>query len=213
MSPRVGRSGARLPLETLAYVFFHRPRRGVRTDEYTRALVRFHSKLARTRPSGFRESTAVRCPQAPWKEPRARAIYLDWYVVDGFPALDPIREVAYVPPWVGAHRAIARLAAQGWGSLYSTPGKARAPGPTVGFTWFSASGRTREWLRRALRSPPAHGTLWRRQLALGPGPEFCWVEEGRPPAALSETGVDPTVETLFPRPGSGRRAPRGRVKP
>jgi hypothetical protein len=208
MPPYAVRSPARRRSETLAYVFFHRPRGGVTPPQYARALVRFHSALARARPTGFRESAALWCGRAPWKEGRIRPIYLDWYVLDGFHALDPIRAVAYRPPWVRLHRAIARRSSDGWGSLYATAGPAQVPGRADRLRWFSSSPATKDWLRRSPPGGPAGGTLWRRQLALGPAPEFCWAASGPVPPALRHAVVAPQLQTLF-HPSS--HAGRGRA--
>ncbi len=98
---------------------------------YEDALRRFHVGLMRNPPTGFLESVALQLPAAPWRERSIRPVYVDWYLVEGFRTLDPIREVAYRAPWVRSHRAIARRAADGWGALYAAarpalPGRATA---------------------------------------------------------------------------------------
>ncbi|MCI4365751.1 MAG: hypothetical protein L3K10_06815 [Thermoplasmata archaeon] len=197
MTSRSSRSPPGNKSETLAYVFFHRPKRSVGAREYVRALVRFHRGLAVAHPDGFQESAAFSCSRAPWKETRPGPIYLDWYVVDGFPALDPLREVAYRPPWVGMHRAIARRADVGWGAVYSARSEARAPKRTERLRWFSSTEATVAWLDSRAREPVSEGTLWRRQLALGPSPEFCWASEVPTPSSLRRAMVESKMVTLF----------------
>jgi hypothetical protein len=185
--------------EHLAYAFFHRPRRTVRRTEYERALAQFHVRLAQTPTEGFRESAALRLATAPWREARPRAVYLDWYVVEGFQSLDPVRAVAYRPPWVRSHRAIARWAADGWGALYSGPRGARPPDLGDRLAWFGSSSLLTVPWGDLRRGGPPMGTLWRRQLALGPSPEFCWVTAGPIPRAL-ERRATVSVPEFIVRP-------------
>jgi hypothetical protein len=171
--------------ETFAYAFFHAPRPGVSRARYERTLLAFHGTLARRKTPGFRESAALRFPTVPWGSRPTRPLYLDWWVLDGFGALDPLRDVAYHPPWIEAHREIARLFGSGWGSVCSTRGRASAPRAPAAFWWFSGpEGRGKALLRDWVDHGPPSGVLWRRQLALGRNPEFCYVSEEPPPKLL-----------------------------
>ncbi|MGD0258093.1 MAG: hypothetical protein ABSB90_09505 [Thermoplasmata archaeon] len=185
--------------ERLAYVFFHRPLAGVSRAAYERALRRFHATLARTPPAGFRESSVLRLDTAPWAEPRPRPVYVDWYVLGGFGILDSIRDVAYCPPWVGAHRSIARKAAYGWGALYAAPRPAGPPAGEDRLVWSSDEHLLTLVGPGAPPGRPRVGTLWRRQLALGPSPEFCWVLPSgeRPPHSRGSLRAD--SQGIFPR--------------
>jgi len=170
----------------LAYVFYHRPRAGVSRERYERALIRFHDAIARVPPPGFRGSAAFRLPHVTWGVRPDRPLYVDWYVLSAFADLDPVREVANRPPWVLWHRGVAALSGDGWGSLYATPFPADAPSPPSVVAWFSSPpGRGRALVRRWNAEGPPHGVLWRRQLALGPSPEYCYIGRGAPPVALA----------------------------
>ncbi|MGP8072055.1 MAG: hypothetical protein ACLPZM_02870 [Thermoplasmata archaeon] len=172
--------------ETLAYAFYHRPRTGVGRARYEGALLGFHDALARSPTPGFRGSAALRLPRVTWGPHRDRPLYVDWYVLSGFGDLDPVREVAYRLPWVDAHRAAAGLFGEGWGSLYATRGRADPPCAPATLSWFSApSGRGAPILRRWREEGSPNGVLWRRQLALGPSPEYCYFGLTPPPLSLA----------------------------
>jgi hypothetical protein len=190
MPPRAQRPTSSATAERLAYVFFHRPRSAVGRTDYERALARFHIRLARSPTRGVRENAALRLPRAPWDETPPRPLYVDWYTLDGFESLDPIRAVAYRSPWVRAHRAIARRAAEGWGALYASTGSARPPELGESLVWFGAEALATFPGGNPLRTGPPEGTLWRRQLALGPSPEFCWATTATlPRRALRKASV------------------------
>jgi hypothetical protein len=192
----VSRRSPRSRREKVAYLFFHRPGSRVPRSSYERALIRFHGALARHPTPGFVASVALRLSGAPWKASSVRPLYLDWYVVEGFQSLDPIRVVAYRPPWVGPHRFVARLAADGWGSLYAGSPAARLPAARDRLVWFASS---HPLARSVLDRAGSHGRMvWRRQLALGPSPEFCWPTESAIPPALSRGAVVTRLERLFP---------------
>lgn len=193
--------------EVLAYVFFHRPRSRVARSTYERALARFHLQLARTPTDGFQENAALRLPAAPWKESSRRPLYVDWYVLDGFESLDPIRAVASRPPWVRAHRAIARQAANGWGALYAASPGARPPDLSDRLVWFSSATLATSSGRNLARGGPPEGTLWRRQLAIGPSPEFCWVTGGPIPGGLMRRSTVSRPEFIVRREWGGPVAP------
>jgi hypothetical protein len=203
MAPHVQPPASTSRDERLAYVFFHRPRRTVGRKEYERALAEFHIRLARSPTRGFRENAALRLPQAPWAETVRRPLYLDWYTLDGFGALDPIRDVAYRPPWDRFHRAIARRAADGWGALYASGGSARPPDLGEQLVWFSSEALPVIPWGKPLRAGPSQGTLWRRQLALGPSPEFCWVTTGAVPPKLRRRASVAAPEFVVRRDRTG----------
>jgi hypothetical protein len=131
-------------------------------------------------------------------------MYVDWYVLSSFADLGPIREVAYRSPWVDAHRAAARLWGSGGAALYSTPHRTGPPAPTGRVAWFSApSGRGRALLDRWRRDGPPRGTLWRRQLSLGPSPEYCYLGNAVPPPTLVSP-ADLLVPEFLPVPTPAR---------
>jgi len=205
---KVGSSSGRGVRETLAYAFYHRPATRVDRAEYERALLGFHDTLARNPTPGFRGSAAFRLRRVSWGPHRDRPLYVDWYVLSGFGDLDPVREVAYQPPWVEPHRTVAALFGEGWGALYASRGRADPPGAPSFVTWFSApEGRGRSLLARWREAGPPSGILWRRQLALGPSPEYCYFAARPPPTSLAPRSAVLAPEYL-PVPRPARSGPR-----
>jgi hypothetical protein len=198
----------RAPTESIAYVFYHRPARGVRRATYERALLSFHDQLARSPTPGFRGSAALRLPHVTWGAARRRPLYVDWYVLGGFGDLGPVRDVAYRPPWVESHRRIAGLFGDGEGGLFAARGTVDPPTAPDLAVWFSSpEGRGKSLLRRWWTEGPPRGTLWRRQLAVGPSPEFCFFGPGPVPPALAPRSAHLSPDYLLV-PRRARTTPR-----
>jgi hypothetical protein len=158
----------------LAFVFWHWPAPGTAPAAYEEALLAFHQELARVRPSGFDRSLGFRVDGAPWVGSEGKG-YEDWYLVAGFAALEALNVGAVSGPLLPRHTAIAGQADGGAGGLY-----ALAEGPP------EATASEAAWLAKpksvayadfyAALAPErerAQASLWRRQLVLGPTPEFC----------------------------------------
>ena len=158
----------------LAYVFWHWPSSNVEAGEYEHLLQRFHAALGDAAPPGFRGSVVFRIAgNAPWLG--GTPAYADWYLVDGSAALDPLNVAAVSGACQAPHDQVARAADKGVGSLLAPRGE-RAD---------IAAARLSTWLAKPKGMPydefyaatqavlgPARGTLWRRQMVLGPTPEF-----------------------------------------
>jgi hypothetical protein len=133
----------------LAYLFWHRPREDVERDRYEEALRRFHDSLANP-------SAAFRLDRLPFAD---AAGYEDWYLVDGWAELGELNATAVDATHGGYHDAAAELVAEGWGGVYALVRGEAEPPATARWQW----------------KPPddAAGAVWRRQMVLGPAPEFC----------------------------------------
>jgi hypothetical protein len=169
---------------TLAYLFWHWPRDGaVGTETYNRYLVDFHRTLSRARLEGFRGSATFRIEGAPWIGGAGTRGYEDWYLLEGSFALDPLNEVAVSGPRREPHDQAAQAAGGGAGGLY----RLRSGEPDT-VVW----SRSAVWITK----PPDTGyegfyeslvpwterpqtSLWRRQMVLGPAPEFCLLATDR----------------------------------
>jgi len=160
----------------LAYVFWHWPAPEVDRASYERSLASFHRILHEVKPLGFQRSTSWRARGMPWLRTDGPG-YEDWYLVDGSAALDPLNDAAVSGARKGPHDEVARLSEVGAGGLYGL--RAGSPDPDlVRFaTWFSKpratsyeglDARLRPWVERTGVG------LWRRQMVLGPTPEFCF---------------------------------------
>ncbi|MCA1554729.1 MAG: hypothetical protein LC737_10155, partial [Chloroflexi bacterium] len=106
----------------------------------------------------------------------------DWYVLDGSCALDVINEVAVSPALASSHGAIAQRTAAGAGGLYRLRTGDLYRGDSHVYWIGKPRSMSYEAFYRALevctRQP--HVSLFRRQMVLGPAPEFCL----RAPTAL-----------------------------
>ena len=197
----------------LAYVFWHRPLDSSALEAYERAEIAFHRSLARARPAGMRGSAVFRVAELPWLEPspppaaeaaeaqeqgqepgqgqRDAAGYEDWYLVEDYTALGILNEAAVAHGHRGVHDELAGRFGSGAGGLYGLVEGALAPGlDSIGESslaiWVA---RTPGTQRRALGDllgdgmDPEHASLWRRQLVLGPAPEFCLLAHELPAGA------------------------------
>ena len=151
----------------LAYVFSHRPARGVETKAYEESLREFHKALANAALSGFAGSRTYRIGGA----------YSDWYLLESSAAMDVLNAAAVSGDRAGSHDAAAGMAADGAGKLlkltageHSTEAgfEVRFSKP-AGMKYADLYG-----LFQPLTAMPGVG-LWRRMMVLGPPPEFCLV--------------------------------------
>ena len=123
-------------------------------------------------PAGFHGSAAFAFDGAAW----FGAGYLDWYLVDGFAALGAINEAAIAGPRQQSHDVVASLANSGAGGVARLLAGAGALDEIRWGAWFAKPDGMRYAALRARVAPlaDAHGgSLWQRQMVLGPGPEFC----------------------------------------
>ncbi|MGH3147187.1 MAG: hypothetical protein ACRDTR_15430 [Rubrobacter sp.] len=186
----------------LAYVFWHWPSQEIEVGHYERSLMSFHETLARAEQEGFRGSVTFRIEGAPWVGPDARG-YEDWYLLDGSFALDPLNEIAVSGDRKSPHDRVAGASAVGGaGGPYGFgSGEPAAVGSDLA-TWLTKQRGTSYEEFYARIEPWTNGpetSLWRRQLVLGPTPEFCVLGRAEPefPSDLSPVAVERTV--LWPR--------------
>jgi hypothetical protein len=157
----------------LAYVFWHWPSVAVAVPTYEANLLRFHSSLASRPPAGFVRSHTFGVRGAPWL-PDHRQSYEDWYLVRDWAALGDLNTGAVARGHTDSHDRVASQAEAGAGGLYGWRAGDDSPGALVA-TWFAKPpGCSYAQLDSALRGVLDEGfSLWRRQMVLGPAPEFC----------------------------------------
>jgi hypothetical protein len=149
-------------------------------------------------------------PRATDREP----VYEDWYLLEDFAALGVLNEAAAGRGHRSSHDEIAVRSGTGAGGLYALlEGDPRADALAAASlaVWISppAHGATRRQVSEAGGPGPAEllgdgmdgarASLWRRQLVLGPAPEFCALGPEVPP------GVSPA---RLPRGWSARTVSR-----
>lgn len=179
----------------LAYLFWHRPLKAGSGEEHEQALLAFHRSLAHAPPVGLRASAAFRVSRLPWLGGSEPA-YEDWYLVDDYAALGVLNEAAVGRGHRTAHDRAARRFGAGSGGLYALVEGGRGDG---GDGALIAEAPLSVWVGRPPGSPPRAlgellgdgmdprtASLWRRQLVLGPAPEFCLLAS-EPSAGVSAT--------------------------
>jgi hypothetical protein len=164
----------------LAYLFWHEPRPDVDADRYVALLEGFHRALAAAPPPSFVRSWSVRLEVAPWESGPA---FEDWYLVEDWAALGTLNEAAVRAPREDAHDAIAALATNGAGGLYLLQhGTIEGPAPWAGWVVKPPGERyaTFEPQLRAAVDAAGGGAVLRRQMVLGPAPEYLVLTDTEP---------------------------------
>lgn len=169
----------------LAYVFWHIPREGADPEAYEEKLTAFHDSLVGDPPAGFRASTVFRHYALPWA-PSSMFVYEDWYLVESFAALGSLNEAAVADGRKQAHDEAARHSSWGAGGVYRPLGEAASLVGGFSYWMSKPDGMGYEAFYEDVGSPAAR-TLWRRQMVLGPAPEFCVLSETR----LELAALDP----------------------
>jgi len=155
----------------LAYVFWHWPRPDHAVSEYERLQRAFHAALAQSAPRGFQRSFVYRLDgHAAWLG--GTPAYADWYLVDGSPALDPLNVAAVSGVCEEPHARVAQAMAAGAGSLLGLYGGQPDVAAARHIT-FVTKPRSMSYdnFKIEMGGLPTSG-LWRRQMVLGPTPEF-----------------------------------------
>lgn len=146
------------PSPRLAYVFWHRPSRRASREDYERVQDAFHARLER--PSAW-----FRRERLPFGESGG---YEDWYLVEGWADLGELNALAVDAHHRPSHDAAAALLGTGWGGVYALV-RGDFEIPTEPRWLEKPRGEPTEEFLTGLPEP----LVWRRQLVLGPAPEFC----------------------------------------
>jgi hypothetical protein len=177
----------------LAYLFWHRAAEGVPAERYEAAQQRLHRSLAARPPEGYAGSARFRAQELPWLE-GVGAGYEDWYLVQDWTALGILREAAIAAGHRSAHDAAARQAAVGVGAVYRLAEGRWSPREVRVAVWVTAArGRAEATVAPLLLGDgidEVGGGLWRRELVLGPAPEYCLLTS-EAPAGVSEARLPP----------------------
>jgi hypothetical protein len=165
----------------LAYLFWHEPGPGVDPDRYAALLRAFHAALRAAPPPSFVRSWSVRLEQAPWEGGPTQP-FEDWYLVDDWAALGTLNEAAVRAPRGQAHDAIAALATNGRGGLYALQHGTLDGAPGWAGWVAKPPGAPYAEFEPALRAAvdPAGGAVLRRQMVLGPAPEYAVLAQRAP---------------------------------
>ncbi len=159
----------------LAYVFWHWRHPHIERHSYQQLLIDFHTALRARKPVGFHYSTAFQVEHIPWLDAIGE-VYEEWYILENSAALDSLNEAAVTGLCREPHNQVARSAAGGSAGLYRLRGgESRITTARVAFWFAKPSGMGYESLYQTLQPATIHsaGSLWERQMVLGPAPEFC----------------------------------------
>ncbi len=172
----------------LAYLFWHRPADGGSVDAYEQSLSHFHRSLHARPPEGFRGSRSYRTPELPWLA--GGEGYEDWYLIEDYSALGVLGEAAVAAGHRSAHEQAARGMGAGTGGLYRLCEGVAQPQSVRVAVWVTPAKPSPELAVQALLlgdgAGRQAGALWRRELVLGPAPEYCLLGVEAP------AGVAPT---------------------
>ena len=142
----------------LAYVFWHRPRANVERALYEESLRHFHRSLEAP-------SACFRVVELPFARMEG---YEDWYLVEDWQALGALNQLAVDARHCAVHDAVARLTGDSWGGIYQLlRGAAEVPASTL---WLV---KPRDRSYADFLASLSGSAVWRRQMVLGPAPEFC----------------------------------------
>jgi hypothetical protein len=178
----------------LAYLFWHERRPEVDSDRYVALLEDFHRALAAAPPPGFRRSWSVTLQTAPWAGGPGEP-FEDWYLADDWAALGTLNDQAVRPPRQDPHDAVAAQATNGAGAVYALQhGDLDGPRPWAG--WLAKPDRMPydTFVPRLLAALEGTGAaVLRRQMVLGPAPEYAVLADREPqlPWPVRATGPRP----------------------
>lgn len=160
----------------LAYLFWHRPVEGADVDSYEQSQAHFHRSLSARPPDGFRGSATFRAPVLAWLHGDGPG-YEDWYLVDDWTALGILRQAAVSAGHRTVHDEAARRAGASAGGVYRLDEGEPSFGDVAYAVWVTPARHRPGGEPLALLlgdgMAPEHSGLWRRELNLGPAPEYC----------------------------------------
>jgi len=158
-------------MTTYSYVFWHQPLARHSDQEYGAALMRFQAALMQAGVPGLSFTTSRAVARAPWLPEGG---YEDWYVTDSWAALEGMNHGAVAPAMHPAHNAVAELMQSGTGSIFKLLRGQLLSGAAPRVFWLTRPRGIRFEADLALICESANTEVacWRRQLVLGPSPEF-----------------------------------------
>src|SRR4029079_8683956 len=155
----------------LAYVFWHRSYPQIERATYEDAIKRFQEALSRNPSPGLDAAISWRIEGAPWLGDQTG--YEDWGFLQGSWAMDPLHAFAVHGERQPSHDVLAAQMGAGAGGLYTHVWGEKCTAPTSTIFWMTRP-RGIRWqpLLEAVRAQVPSATFWRRQMVLGPAPEF-----------------------------------------
>ena len=156
-------------------MFWHSPVAGAPTESFEAKLASFHDSLNACKPDGFVEALSFRVAGLPWGHGQD-LVYEDWYVVEDFAALGTLNDAAVSGPTRGPHDAVAKDFMEGSGGVFKL----------ISGSLDLHQARFAAWIGKKIGPSydsyyedvshvvgESNTDLWRRQMVLGPSPQFC----------------------------------------
>jgi hypothetical protein len=173
------------PSRPLAYVFWHWPRPDVSIDIYEKELTAFLRSILSSKPPGLSNALSFRVEHAPWG-PQGRMIYEDWYLMSDFSDLGSLNDAAVTGRAGNAHDSIKKYYMKGTGGVFrSIQGNLEIQRARYA-TWIEKPlvlSYPSFYEKIAKIAGHSRSDLWRRQMSLGPTPQFCLHSEESIPIA------------------------------
>ncbi|MCG8594527.1 MAG: hypothetical protein MI785_09185 [Kiloniellales bacterium] len=155
-----------------AYLFWHRPFAEIDREAYEAALTGFHRALVARGCPGFQGAATYRISATPWLD--GRPGYEDWSFVESSAGLDPLNEMAVAPGMWEVHAGISGKTEAGHGGIYYRVLGEADPGALTRTAWLARPRgiRYEAPLRALAAQVKGPVSVWRKQMVLGPAPEF-----------------------------------------
>jgi hypothetical protein len=155
----------------LAYVFWHFPRPDADRHRYERNMVSLHEKLHQS--SAVIDSITYKIEGVPWANAGGSA-YEDWYLVNDWAQFGALNVRAVDAGARPPHDGVAQSYGGGAGGVYELRAGAADLRRAVAVQWIvKPRGVSYATFDEELADSIGSGALWRRQMVLGPGTEFC----------------------------------------
>jgi len=182
----------------LAYVFWHQPKPEITAGMYEIKLTDFIRTLRSQKPPGLVDVMSFRVAALPWS-PRRGTVYEDWYVVESFAALGTLNDAAVGGDVRAPHDSIAQDYLKGAGGILRMIQCDLNLREARFVTWVEkpVGASYQSYYEEVTRMVGDKKTdLWRRQLVLGPSPQFCIHSVGEVQVPESFQPVSSRIESI-----------------